>query len=153
MTPDLSIYGDLNYNHNTGEITANGLSVAQVLNGPYMGYHHALGIAMASALKMLSVLKRAIELYGKPGGPWNVPSEPGSWIAEAKEAVAWSEVQWTKEMPHGASVPDLLGALNRIALEAESLAAECPPAPHACPACEILHVANEAIAAAEGTAQ
>lgn len=151
MSPDLSVYGDLKYNHTTGEIAAKGISIAQVLNGPYVGYHHTLGVAMASAPKMLAVLKRAIELYGKPGGPWNVPNDPGSWLADAKEAVAWSEVQWTKEMPVQASVPDLLGALNRIAMEAQSLAAECPPAPHACPACEILHVANEALAKAEGT--
>ena len=33
------------------------------------------------------VLKDAVEKYGKPGGPWNVPSEPGSWIARAKDAL------------------------------------------------------------------
>lgn len=32
-------------------------------------------------------LARAVEAYGKPGGPWNVPNEPGSWLAEAKEAL------------------------------------------------------------------
>lgn len=25
---------------------------------------------------------------GKPGGPWNVPSEPGTWIDMAKQALA-----------------------------------------------------------------
>jgi len=33
------------------------------------------------------VLEDAVEKYGKPGGPWNVPSEPGSWIARAKDAL------------------------------------------------------------------
>ena len=33
------------------------------------------------------VLRDAVEKYGKPGGPWNVPGEPGSWIARAKQAL------------------------------------------------------------------
>ena len=37
------------------------------------------------------VLKDAVEKYGKPGGPWNVPGEPGSWIARAKEALKETE--------------------------------------------------------------
>lgn len=91
MIPSLKNYGEMAYHPNTGEITAHGLSIAQVLNGPYVGYHHTLGIAMASATKMLSALKLAVELYGKPGGPWNVPSEPGSWLAEARDIIAMIE--------------------------------------------------------------
>lgn len=33
-------------------------------------------------------LQRAVDLYGKPGGPWNVPSDPGGWLAEARAALA-----------------------------------------------------------------
>jgi len=33
---------------------------------------------------LLAALSHAVDLYGKPGGPWNVPSDPGSWIALAK---------------------------------------------------------------------
>lgn len=40
--------------------------------------HHAL----------LAALEKAIADYGNPGGPWNVPSEPGTWIAMARDAVA-----------------------------------------------------------------
>lgn len=32
-------------------------------------------------------LQKAVDQYGQPGGPWNVPSEPGTWIAEAKHAL------------------------------------------------------------------
>lgn len=36
---------------------------------------------------LYSVLTEAVEKYGKPGGPWNVPAEPGSWIFKAKEVL------------------------------------------------------------------
>lgn len=32
-------------------------------------------------------LRKAVEDYGKPGGPWNVPNEPGTWYAMATEAL------------------------------------------------------------------
>ena len=41
-----------------------------------------------AADELAAVLAYAIEKYGKPGGPWNVPSEPGSWIAKARAALA-----------------------------------------------------------------
>lgn len=37
--------------------------------------------------KMQAALEKAITDYGKPGGPWNVPGEPGTWIAMAKAAL------------------------------------------------------------------
>ncbi len=37
--------------------------------------------------KLLAALERAVALYGKEGGPWNVPGEPGSWISEARAAI------------------------------------------------------------------
>ena len=32
-------------------------------------------------------LAKAIRDYGQPGGPWNVPSEPGTWLHMAKQAL------------------------------------------------------------------
>lgn len=37
---------------------------------------------------LVEALEKAVEDYGKPGGPWNVPSEPGAWLAMAKVALA-----------------------------------------------------------------
>jgi len=34
---------------------------------------------------LLYQLKEAVEKYGKPGGPWNVPNEPGEWISNARK--------------------------------------------------------------------
>ncbi len=34
--------------------------------------------------RMTDFIRRTVATYGKPGGPWNVPSEPGSWIEEAR---------------------------------------------------------------------
>ena len=42
---------------------------------------------LSAAPDMREALAEAVEKYGKPGGPWNVPGEPGSWIAKAKEAL------------------------------------------------------------------
>ena len=57
-----------------------------------------LAVAMASAARKVDSLEKerdrlrealaeAVEKYGKPGGPWNIPGEPGSWIAKAREAL------------------------------------------------------------------
>lgn len=37
---------------------------------------------------LLAALQRAVEMYGKPGGPWNVPGSAGSWTAQARAAIA-----------------------------------------------------------------
>jgi len=29
-------------------------------------------------------LREAVAQYGKPGGPWNAPSDPGGWLARAQ---------------------------------------------------------------------
>ena len=42
---------------------------------------------IAAAPEMYEALSDAVEKYGKPGGPWNVPGEPGSWIEKAKAAL------------------------------------------------------------------
>jgi len=43
---------------------------------------------IAAAPDLLAVVEEAIRLYGRPGGPWNVPSDPGGWMDRAQEAVA-----------------------------------------------------------------
>lgn len=40
---------------------------------------------------LLAALKEAAASYGKPGGPWNVPSDPGGWISRAREAIELCE--------------------------------------------------------------
>lgn len=34
-----------------------------------------------------TALRMAVDAYGKPGGPWNVPSDPGGWINAARLAL------------------------------------------------------------------
>jgi hypothetical protein len=36
---------------------------------------------------LVEALQKAVRDYGKPGGPWNVPSEPGTWIEMANTAL------------------------------------------------------------------
>jgi len=43
---------------------------------------------IAAAPDMYAALENAVKDYGKPGGPWNVPSEPGTWIHSATSALA-----------------------------------------------------------------
>lgn len=38
--------------------------------------------------EMQSALEKAVAIYGKPGGPWNVSYEPGAWITMATDAIA-----------------------------------------------------------------
>lgn len=33
------------------------------------------------------VLEEAVAMYGKPGGPWNVPGDAGGWISKARKAL------------------------------------------------------------------
>ncbi|MDH5328179.1 MAG: hypothetical protein OEY58_22265 [Gammaproteobacteria bacterium] len=40
-----------------------------------------------AAPKLLAALKRAVALYGKTGGPWNVPGDPGGWLTQARDAI------------------------------------------------------------------
>lgn len=37
--------------------------------------------------ELLAALQKAVADYGHEGGPWNVPSEPGTWLAIAKAAL------------------------------------------------------------------
>ncbi|MFI5157696.1 MAG: hypothetical protein ACHQF4_02460 [Sphingobacteriales bacterium] len=42
---------------------------------------------MAASKELLEALEKAVKDYGNEGGPWNVPSEPGTWIEMAKSAI------------------------------------------------------------------
>lgn len=93
-------------------------------------------------------------------GPWNIAQESvdSEWYivtAAGGRVMANVHVETGNRMDEAnikliAAAPDLLKALMKIEREATAIAATCPPAPHACPACEILFVAREAIAKAEG---
>ncbi len=41
--------------------------------------------------KLYAALREAVDCYGKPGGPWNVPGDPGGWLHRAREALEASE--------------------------------------------------------------
>lgn len=70
-------------NDANGNISITGDIKTVSLNGKIIYDHNII----PSKDALISALQRAIDLYGKPGGPWNVPSDSGSWIAQAKEAV------------------------------------------------------------------
>lgn len=41
----------------------------------------------STAPDLLAALEKAVEQYGKGGGPWNVPDEPGTWLHDARDAI------------------------------------------------------------------
>jgi len=43
---------------------------------------------ICAAPDLLSALQAAVDLYGKPGGPWNVPGSAGCWITQARAAIS-----------------------------------------------------------------
>jgi hypothetical protein len=60
--------------------------VALVNGGNILAAH-----AISALPDLVLALKIAIAKYGKEGGPWNVPTSPGSWIAMAKDAIDKAE--------------------------------------------------------------
>jgi hypothetical protein len=38
--------------------------------------------------ELASMLRETVALYGKPGGPWSIPSDPGGWISRARALLA-----------------------------------------------------------------
>lgn len=48
----------------------------------------ANALLIAAAPELFEALAEAVRMYGSEGGPWNVPSHPGSWIAQARAALA-----------------------------------------------------------------
>lgn len=45
-------------------------------------------LACNSHYLLVESLREAVAQYGKQGGPWNVPSDPGGWIARARAALS-----------------------------------------------------------------
>lgn len=43
---------------------------------------------IAAAPDLLEALEYAVNVYGKPGGPWNIPADPGGWLDRARTAIA-----------------------------------------------------------------
>ena len=50
-------------------------------------HEKAVDALRAENAKLREALMEAVRLYGKPGGPWNVPSDPGGWLAMARAAL------------------------------------------------------------------
>ncbi|MES2904913.1 MAG: hypothetical protein V4696_12065 [Pseudomonadota bacterium] len=48
----------------------------------------------AASGDLYGALKQAVETYGKPGGPWNVPSDPGGWLDRSRDALHKAEGLW-----------------------------------------------------------
>ena len=48
----------------------------------------ANAVLIAASPDLLAALEAAVSQYGKPGGPWNVPSDPGGWLDKAQRAIA-----------------------------------------------------------------
>lgn len=52
---------------------------------------HANARLIAAAPDLLAVLREGVASYGRPGGPWNMPKDPGGWISRAQAAIAKAE--------------------------------------------------------------
>ena len=46
-----------------------------------------IAILTAENERMREVLTYAVKEYGRHGGPWNVPTDPGGWITKARDAL------------------------------------------------------------------
>lgn len=57
-------------------------------NGVTGTYRDANAHLIAAAPELLDALRAAVDLYGKPGGPWNVPGSAGCWITQARAAIS-----------------------------------------------------------------
>lgn len=45
-------------------------------------------LLIAAAPELFEALEYAVEQYGKPGGLWSVPNDPGGWLERARSAIA-----------------------------------------------------------------
>lgn len=61
----------------------------------------------AAAPRLLAALERAVNLYGSEGGPWNIPSNPGAWIAQARASIA--AAKGPKPLGHKAGNKEVAG--------------------------------------------
>jgi len=62
---------------------------------------------------LTDALQKAVDQYGHPGGPWNVPSEPGTWIGEAKHALELAEKLKIQFDEHGLCERDYYTGITR----------------------------------------
>ena len=53
----------------------------------------ALAAARAENDRLRAILSDAVALYGRPGGPWNIPSDPGGWLDRARAALEQGDVK------------------------------------------------------------
>ena len=72
-------------------IGSGGLMVAMLAHSVNHQDQEETAIANANLITaapdLYVALEKAVADYGKPGGPWNVPSEPGTWLEMAKNAL------------------------------------------------------------------
>jgi hypothetical protein len=87
------VYGDENFAIFVFCDDKDGLPEICEVNTDLVSEEQAMADAflIAAAPDLLAALKSAVALCGEPGGPWNVPSDPGSWIAAARAAIAKAE--------------------------------------------------------------
>lgn len=61
-------------------------------NGAVSTYREANAAFIARACNshylLTEALREAVAQYGKQGGPWNVPSDPGGWLDRARAALS-----------------------------------------------------------------
>lgn len=43
-------------------------------------------------------IRKTVDLYGKAGGPWNIPSDPGGWLHEARNLLGEATVSHEEAM-------------------------------------------------------
>lgn len=60
------------------------ITLHMIENGQDIANAHLI----AAAPELFEALEYAVEQYGKPGGPWNVPNDPGGWLERARSALA-----------------------------------------------------------------
>ena len=51
-------------------------------------YHRELQSHKAAITHLRAIAQETVAKYGRPGGPWNVPSDPGGWLDRMRAAIA-----------------------------------------------------------------
>jgi hypothetical protein len=74
---------------------------------------------MTEQTRMLkAALQKAVNDYGKPGGAWNIPDQPGTWIAMARAALEGDDAEYRSavEQALDSSLETNLVMSNRLQL-------------------------------------